>query len=299
MLTLKQAIEALVFASPKPLTLEEICKALRGAAAETEDLNIIAMGEATEEQVASELNLLRAEYEQTGRSFQIVEQVNGWAIATVAAAGDWVRQLYPESRPTRLSGPALETLAIIAYRQPVTRADIEAVRGVAVDGVMQVLLDRALVKIAGRADLPGRPLLYETTEYFLQHFGIKDVVELPNSDELRRVNLPKAEYPEEGAAAEKPEKKGRKKKAAAEGADAAAAPAEGAGTEAAPAGAEAPASEAAVPAAESAAAESPAAEPAENTEPAPAPDPTSDAAVAEPTPPEGGAGGVEAPPATE
>jgi segregation and condensation protein B len=286
MLTLKQAIEALVFASPKPLTLEEIRKALRGAAAETEDLNIIAMGEATDEQVASELNLLRAEYEQTGRSFQVVEQVNGWAMATVAAAGDWVRQLYPESRPTRLSGPALETLAIIAYRQPVTRADIEAVRGVAVDGVMQVLLDRQLVKIAGRADLPGRPLLYETTEYFLQHFGIKAVEELPNSDELRRVTLPKAEYPEEGAdkpAGEKPEKKGRKKKAAAEETEAAA------GTETTAAGIEAaPASEAAVP-------ESPVATPAENTEPAPASDPTSDAAVAEPAPPEGG----EAPPASQ
>lgn len=296
MLTLKQVIEALVFASPKPLTLEEIRKALRGAAAETEDLNIIAMGEATEEQIASELNLLRAEYEQTGRTFQIVEQVNGYAMATIPAAVDWVRQLYPESRPTRLSGPALETLAIIAYRQPVTRADIEAVRGVAVDGVMQVLLDRALVKIAGRAELPGRPLLYETTEYFLQHFGIKDVVELPNSDELRRVTLPKAEYPEEGAEkAEKPpkEKGGRKKKAAADGAAAeGAAPAEAAAEGAATAEPAAPAeagAEAATPASEGQASEAAVPEPpaAENTEPAPAADPTSDAAVAEPEQPAG------------
>jgi segregation and condensation protein B len=92
----------------------------------------------------------------------------------------------------------------------VTRADIEAVRGVAVDGVMQVLLDRSLVKIAGRAELPGRPLLYETTEYFLQHFGLKQVAELPNSDELRRVELPKAAIPAEGEEGAKP-KKGRKK----------------------------------------------------------------------------------------
>jgi segregation and condensation protein B len=269
MLTLKQAIEALVFASPKPLTLEEIRKALRGASAETEDLNIIAMGETTEEEIASQLNLLRAEYEQTGRSFQIVEQVNGWAIVTVAAAGDWVRQLYPESRPTRLSGPALETLAIIAYRQPVTRADIEAVRGVAVDGVMQVLLDRQLVKIAGRAELPGRPLLYETTEYFLQHFGIKQVEELPNSDELRRVNLPKAEYPEEDAekSAEKPEKPTKKKGKAAKEAEAAAATAPAVDASAA----DAPGGEPPVETAEPAA--------AENTEPAPEADPTSDAAV--------------------
>ncbi len=219
MLTLKQAIEALVFASPKPLMIEDIRKALRGAAAETEDLDVVSMGDASEEDVAAQLNLIRAEYEQTGRAFQLVEQASGWAIATVPSSAQWVRQLYPENRPTRLSGPALETLAIIAYRQPVTRADIEAVRGVAVDGVMQVLLDRGLVKISGRADLPGRPLLYETTTYFLEHFGLKQVEDLPNSDELRRVPLPKAEVPAEGASesgepgAEKP-RKGRKKKEA-------------------------------------------------------------------------------------
>ncbi len=196
MYTLKQALEAIVFASPKPILLDEIRKALRGAASDTEELDIIAMGDASEEEVASQLNLLRAEYEREGRAFSLNDGAMGWAFVTRPEGAQWVRQLYPESRPTRLSGPALETLAIIAYRQPVTRADIEAVRGVAVDGVMQVLLDRSLVKIAGRADLPGRPLLYETTEYFLQHFGLKQVEELPNSDELRRVPLPKAEYPD-------------------------------------------------------------------------------------------------------
>lgn len=220
MLTIKQAIEALVFASPKPMMIEDIRKALRGAAAETEELDVIAMGDASDEDVAAQLNLIRAEYEQTGRAFQLVEQASGWTITTVPNSAQWVRQLYPETRPTRLSGPALETLAIIAYRQPVTRADIEAVRGVAVDGVMQVLLDRGLVKIAGRAELPGRPLLYETTGYFLEHFGLKHVEELPNSDELRRVPLPKAEIPTEEPAAggepgaEKPKKGGRKKKGA-------------------------------------------------------------------------------------
>jgi segregation and condensation protein B len=116
----------------------------------------------------------------------------------------WVRQLYPEAKPTRLSGPALETLAIIAYRQPVTRADIEAVRGVAVDGVMQVLLDRSLVRIAGRADQPGRPLLYSTTDYFLEHFGLKSTGDLPNAAELGRIPLPSAPPAEE--------KPGRRKK---------------------------------------------------------------------------------------
>jgi segregation and condensation protein B len=194
MLNLKQAIEALAFASPKPISIAEIRKALRAGAAESDDLDVVAIGDASEEEVASQLNLLRAEYEQTGRAVQLTEGVNGWSFVTFPAAADFVRQLYPESRPARLSGPALETLAIIAYRQPVTRADIEVVRGVSVDGVMQVLLDRALVKIAGRAELPGRPLLYETTEYFLEHFGLKNTNDLPNVDELRRVNLPKPEY---------------------------------------------------------------------------------------------------------
>lgn len=201
-LTIKHAVEALVFASPKPITLEEIAKAIRGAAVESEELTLQPMSEVKEADVSAALEELKAEYSQQGRAFQIAEQVNGWAMTTVKDAADFVRQLYPEAKPTRLSGPALETLAIIAYRQPVTRADMEAVRGVAVDGVMQVLLDRSLVKIVGRAEVPGRPLLYATTEYFLQHFGLKNVDELPNADELRRVALPKAEIPAEEKPAE-------------------------------------------------------------------------------------------------
>ena len=186
-----------MFASPKPITLEEIAKAIRGAAVESEILTLQPLSEVKEADVTAALEELKTEYAQQERAFQITEQVNGWAMTTVKDAADFVRQLYPEAKPTRLSGPALETLAIIAYRQPVTRADMEAVRGVAVDGVMQVLLDRSLVKIIGRAEVPGRPLLYATTEYFLQHFGLKNVDELPNADELRRVVLPKAEIPAE------------------------------------------------------------------------------------------------------
>ena len=94
----------------------------------------------------------------------------------------------------------METLAIIAYRQPITRADIEAVRGVAVDGVMQTLLDRNLVRIAGRSEIAGRPLLYETSQFFMEHFGLKDLDDLPNASELRKIPLPKAEPPKETAA---------------------------------------------------------------------------------------------------
>ena len=192
MRTLKQVIEALVFASPKPLLTKEIVSALRAAGEGTEDQDAVEFAKAKADDVAAALAELQGELGASGRAFQLVERVNGWTFVSDADCALWVRQLYPEAKPTRLSGPQLETLAIVAYRQPVTRADIEAVRGVAVDGVMQVLLDRGLVKIAGRADVPGRPLLYSTTEYFLEHFGLKTTDELPNASELKRVALPTA-----------------------------------------------------------------------------------------------------------
>ena len=198
-MTLKQVIEALVFASPKPLLTKEIVSALKAAGNSDQTDNQLAIdyAKAKEVEVHAVLLELQTEYVQSGRAFRLAEAVNGWTLVTDPAAALWVRQLYPEAKPTKLSGPQLETLAIIAYRQPVTRADIEAVRGVAVDGVMQILLDRSLVKIAGRAEVPGRPLLYTTTEYFLQHFGLKTTDELPNADELRRIHLPTATPAEE------------------------------------------------------------------------------------------------------
>ncbi len=135
------------------------------------------------------------EYIQQSRAFQLVEKAEGWQLATDPAFGRWVRQLFPTPKPARLSAPALETLAIIAYRQPITRADVEAVRGVNIDGVLQTLMERGLVKIAGRAEIPGRPLLYDTTQFFLDHFGLRNLDELPNAEELRRRYLPVAEAP--------------------------------------------------------------------------------------------------------
>jgi len=189
-MTLKQVVEALVFASSRPISTREILAALQAAAERTDDQTARDYAHAREGDVLAALAELQSDYEQSERSFQLVEQAVGWALVSQSAAAPWVRQLYPEAKPTRLTGPQLETLAIVAYRQPVTRADIEAVRGVAVDGVMQLLLDRGLVKISGRADVPGRPLLYQTTHYFLQHFGLKSVDDLPNAMELRRVALP-------------------------------------------------------------------------------------------------------------
>lgn len=189
-MTLKQVVEALVFASSRPISTKEILAALAAAGEQTDDQLAREYANAREIEIVTALAELQAEYAKTGHSFQLVEQAVGWALVSLSAAAPWVRQLYPEAKPTRLTGPQLETLAIVAYRQPVTRADIEAVRGVAVDGVMQLLLDRGLVKISGRADVPGRPLLYQTTHYFLQHFGLKTVDDLPNSAELKRVALP-------------------------------------------------------------------------------------------------------------
>ena len=143
---------------------------------------------------------LQAEVAASGRAYQVRETATGWLLSSAPGFAPWLRALYPEAKPTRLSASALETLAIIAYRQPIARADMEAVRGVSVDGVMQTLLDRGLVKIAGRAEAAGRPLLYATTQYFLDHFGLRTLDELPNAAELRHIPLPKA-TPEPGSPA--------------------------------------------------------------------------------------------------
>jgi segregation and condensation protein B len=192
---LKQVVEALVFASQKPLVPREVAAALKAAADESEDPETQALGKIREAEIGAILEEIKIDLEGSSHAFRLIEQVNGWHFVTSGAYAAWVRQLFPESKPVRLSGPALETLAIIAYRQPITRADIEAVRGVAVDGMVNMLLERGLIRIAGRSDAPGRPLLYESTEYFLQHFGLKTLDELPNSSELRRMPLPAAAPP--------------------------------------------------------------------------------------------------------
>jgi segregation and condensation protein B len=192
MVTLKAVVESLLFASQKPLSLKEIGAALASAAEYFEEEPEAAFAKVNEAEIAESLHTLQNEYSELGRAFRLVEQVSGWVLASRIEYQVWVRQLFPEMRPTRLSAPALETLAIIAYRQPITKADVEAIRGVTVDGVMQKLLDGALVKITGRAEIPGRPLLYVTTQHFMEHFGLKNLDELPNASELREVSLPKA-----------------------------------------------------------------------------------------------------------
>lgn len=190
---LTQIVEALVFAAPDPLTTKEIARSVRRATEESLDPAIEPLKKVNANQVQAAIDELSEIYNATGRALQFVETSSGWRIFSRPEFASYIRALLPETKPERLSPPALETLAIIAYRQPITKADIEAVRGVSVDGVMQKIIDRGLVKIGGRADLPGRPLLYETTDSFLDHFGIKALEDLPNSGELRKIALPSAE----------------------------------------------------------------------------------------------------------
>ena len=190
-MNLSQVVEALLFSAQKPFSARELVSAIKGAG-DADDLTPNEFSRTSEAQVAAALEQLKIEYIEQKRAFQLVEKAEGWQLVSDRAYAPWVRQLFPAAKPVRLTPPSLETLAIVAYRQPITRADIEAVRGVAVDGVLQGLMERGLVKIAGRAELPGRPLLYETTQFFLEHFGLRDLDELPNAEELRRRYLPSA-----------------------------------------------------------------------------------------------------------
>jgi segregation and condensation protein B len=198
-MTLPQVIEALLFSAQKPLTIREIAEALKSAG-EDDVLLPNDFARVKEAEVAAALGQLKVEYIQSARGFQLAEKADGWQLVSHPDCGRWVQQLFPVAKPARLSPPALETLAIIAYRQPVTRADIEVVRGVTVEGVLQNLMERGLVKISGRAEVPGRPLLYETTQFFLEHFGLRNLDELPNAEELRARPLPTAQPKPDGAA---------------------------------------------------------------------------------------------------
>jgi len=189
-MTLTRVIEALLFSAQKPLSIRELATAIKGAEDDLASETPNEFARVKDSEVGAALEQLKTEYIQQGRAFLLIEKAEGWQLATDPSFARWVRQLFPAPKPARLSAPALETLAIIAYRQPITRADVEAVRGVNIDGVLQTLMDRGLVKIAGRAEVPGRPLLYETTQFFLDHFGLRNLDELPNAEELRKRNLP-------------------------------------------------------------------------------------------------------------
>ena len=166
----KRVIEAILFTSAKPVVLGDLKRALTG------------YGEGKIEKVVREL---QAEYERENRSFRIQEIAGGFECATDPRYAPWILKLELQNRARQATQSALETLAIIAYRQPVTRADIEDLRGVDVSGVLTTLVDRNLIKIVGKKEVPGHPFLYGTTDKFLEHFGLKSIQNLPDISEIK------------------------------------------------------------------------------------------------------------------
>ena len=166
---IRAVVEALIFASPQPVTAREIGKVLEGV---------------PKKDWQREIEELRVDYACDGRGLQLVEVAGGYQITTRPEYNDWVRELLDPKSPTRLSLQALETLAVIAYKQPVTLPEIIELRGIKSGGVIKTLLEKRLIKILGRKEVVGRPILYGTTRHFLLHFGLKDLGELPRIEDF-------------------------------------------------------------------------------------------------------------------
>ena len=158
-----------MFASDAPLTADEIARA-------DESLD--------EDRVEDALQLLKAEYDDAGRAFQLVEVAEGYQLLTKPEFAPYLERFDNVPRQSRLSGPAIETLAIIAYRQPLGRLEMEYIRGVGASGVIRTLQDRRLIDVVGRSEGLGRPLLYGTTQHFMEHFGFRSLEDLPRPEEL-------------------------------------------------------------------------------------------------------------------
>ena len=168
---LKAAVEALLYVSDGPLTIKRLREVIG------EETELAAIRDA----VIS----LMGDFDADGRGTKLAELAGGYQITTRPEFAQYVKKLQ-KIKPPKLSSQALETLAIIAYRQPLIRAEVEAIRGVNADGVLKTLLERRLVKIAGRQDVPGKPIMYATTSEFLVYFGLKDLFSLPSMRELER-----------------------------------------------------------------------------------------------------------------
>ncbi len=189
---LKFILESLLFAAQKPLSAHELRTVLVATADLSDDETVKGLKKTPQEDLVVALEALQADHETAARSYRLICVAGAWQFVTQPEFSPWLRALLGvKARPTRLSQPGLETLAIIAYRQPVTRSEIEQVRGVAVDGVMQTLLERELVVQSGRAEVVGRPSLYSTTPAFLEYFGLRGLEDLPAADELRRIVIQK------------------------------------------------------------------------------------------------------------
>ena len=167
-LDLKRVVEGLLFVAEGPLSVAQLARVLE---------------ESDKDKIQTALDELTAEYSDLGRAFELVEVAGGYRLRTRSQLAPWLRRL-KNQQTTRLSRAALESLAIIAYRQPVLKAEIERIRGVEVGGVLRMLMEKDLVKVVGRRDLPGRPLIYGTTKRFLEVFDLKDLKDLPTIEEM-------------------------------------------------------------------------------------------------------------------
>ena len=194
---LKFILESLLFSAQKPLSVKELRDVLANAA-EHEDADATAksLAKTRESELTAALEQLAREHETAARSYRLACVAGSWQFVTQPEFSQWLRALVGvKIRPSRLSQPALETLAIIAYRQPITRAEVEQIRGVNVDGTMQTIMERGLVESVGRAEVVGRPNTYGTTALFLEYFGLRGLEDLPAADELRRIPVEKPPAP--------------------------------------------------------------------------------------------------------
>lgn len=165
-------LEALLFMVPDPLPITRL---------------VALMGSVTKPEVEQALERLREDYAQEGRGLHLAEVAGGYRIVTKPEYAPWVKRLEKVKAPAKLSRSALESLAIIAYKQPIVRAEIEQIRGVETSGVLRTLLERKLVRIVGRKEEPGRPIMYGTTKFFLEHFGLRDLAQLPPLREFKEL----------------------------------------------------------------------------------------------------------------
>jgi segregation and condensation protein B len=189
---LKYILEAILFSAQKPLNPKELRELLAAATEHGEAAK--PFKKTREDAIVAALEDLQRDHQAAQRSYRLACVASAWQFVSQPEFAPWIIALVgAKARLPRLSQPALETLAIIAYRQPLTRAEIEQVRGVAVDGVMQTLLERGLVEQTGRAEVIGRPMTYGTTALFLEYFGLRSLEDLPAADELRRVPVARPE----------------------------------------------------------------------------------------------------------
>jgi len=193
---LKFILESLLFSAQKPLSVKELRDVLAAAEQDDADATVKSLKKVKESEVTGALEQLAQEHEAAARSYRLACVAGSWQFVTQPEYSPWLKALVGvKARPPRLSQPALETLAIIAYRQPITRAEVEQIRGVNVDGTMQTLMERGLVEAVGRAEVVGRPPTYGTTALFLEYFGLAGLDNLPAADELRRLVVEKPPAP--------------------------------------------------------------------------------------------------------